>query len=157
MGNSMTDSATDKQIEKRQMFYPNDLRNIESFQDALRLLEGSGISVEDATEVIGDGFEMLDDKTKLVDQPFVILAWLFAPGDYKDEQTGETSEFCIMRLVTGEGKKYVVTDGSTGLSAQLRDYEQRTGKMGGLIVRRGLRRSDYENEHGPGTTFYLNV
>jgi hypothetical protein len=145
------------EIEKRQMFDPNDLRGIQSFEDALRVLEAAGVPLADAQEVIGDGFEMCEDKSVLVNQPMVILAWLFAPGDYVDDRTGEKSEFAIMRLVTGAGQKFVVTDGSTGLAAQLRDYESRTGRMGGLLVKRGFRKSEYDNEFGHGTTFYLNV
>lgn len=134
----------------RQSFNPNELREIQSFEDATRLLAAEGIGIYDAADEIGDGFSMLDDKNSLVDVPLILVSWLFAKGDYD-------ADYCIARCVTAEGKKFVITDGGTGFAAQIRDYEARTGRTAGLLVKRGLRRSDYVNEHGAGTTYYLNV
>ena len=149
----MSESTTEN-LPARQTFSPDELRAIDSWQDAQRLLLESGVELRDASTEIGDGFVMLDDKSELVNKPMLILAWIFAPGDF-----GEN--YCIMRVVTGDGSKYVVTDGSTGLAAQIREYEARTGATGGLLVQRGLRKSEYDTEiNGEmvhGTTFYLNV
>lgn len=146
----MSDTATNLPDVSRPSFDPNALREITSFADAEALLSGAGIGIYDAADEIGDGFAMLDDKNALVDIPMILVSWLFAEGDFGND-------YCIARVVTGEGKKFVITDGGTGFASQIRDYEKRTGRTAGLLVKRGLRRSDYVNEFGPGTTYYLNV
>lgn len=131
---------------------PSDLRAVTSFEDAARLLAEHGVAVADATTEIGDGFTLLDDKSALLNVPFLALQWTFAAGDF-----GPDSEFVVMRVLTSNGDKFIITDGGTGLYQQVRDYYDRTGSDGGLLVRRGLRKSEYDNEHGHGVTFYLNV
>ena len=145
-----------------QTFDPEDLRAISSFQDAQRLLEATGIGIADATTEIGDGFVLLDNKDELLNKPLIILAWLFADGDFGEK-------FSVMRIVTADGGKYVVTDGGTGIKAQLESYTQRTGRSAGHFVERGFRKSEYDTDSegkptqdkskakGRGTTHYLNV
>jgi hypothetical protein len=135
-------------------FDPNDLRAMSSFEDAQRILS-SYLGAEDAPLVdasyeIGDGFTMLDNKDALLDVPFIAVQWRFAPGDYGQE-------FVIMRVLTQSGDKFVVVDGGTGICDQMRQYTQRTKRTVGMLVPRGLRKSEYTNEFGPGTTHYLNV
>lgn len=131
-------------------FDPNDLRSLVSFEDAKRLLTEAFGEIADATTEIGDGFTMLDDKDALLNVPLILVHWTFAPGDYG-------KEFVVARAMTERGDKYIITDGGTGLAVQLSEYTKRTGKNGGLLVERGLRKSDYVNEFGAGTTHYLNV
>lgn len=132
-------------------FEPDDLRSIASFQDAMRLVEDTlGGTVVDASEEIGDGFTMLDDKDKLINVPFIALQWRFTPGDFG-------KQYVIMRVVTDTGDKYVITDGGTGIAQQMASFTERTKRTGGLLVKRGLRKSEYDNEFGHGTTHYLNV
>lgn len=132
-------------------FDPDDLRSIASFQDAVRLIETEmGGTLIDASQEIGDGFTMLDDKDKLINVPFVALQWRFTPGDFG-------KQYVIMRVVTESGDKYVITDGGTGLAQQMASFTERTKRTGGLLVKRGLRKSEYDNEFGHGVTHYLNV
>ena len=152
----MPESTTGKDVEKRLAFDPNDLRAIASFDDAQRLLADARIELRDASTEIGDGFTLLEDKDTLINVPFIALQWSFVQGDFVNDD-GEKTEFIVMRLVTGDGRKVVLTDGGTGIAEQIRSYEARTGNTGGLIVQRGLRKSEYENEHGAGVTHYLNV
>lgn len=134
------------------------LTGITSFEDALALLNetyGEG-GVVVASEVLGDGFALLDskDKHKLVGEMFVIVSWSF--------HIGENGEYVIARIVTATNKKLVLTDGSTGICRQLSTYSANTGKYAAMVVKNGLRRSDYtfENEQGEeksATTYYLDV
>lgn len=157
-------------VEKRQPFEIEDLRAITSFQDAQRLLEANQVELLDASTEIGDGFTLLDNKDVLVDIPFIALTWVFSDGDYPvidekgvpqvDPETGEPimGKFCTMRVVTGDGKKFIVNDGGTGIAKQLLGFEQRTGRSVGLLVQKGLRKSSYNHPiYGAGTTHYLNV
>lgn len=146
----------------RQMFAPEDLRAIASFEDAKRLLMEQGVEMRDASHEIGDGFVMLENKDDLVNKPLIILAWMFTDGDFGDK-------YSILRLVTADGRKLVVTDGGTGIKAQLQEYTERTGIQQGLFVERGLRKSEYDTDvngqptqdktlaTGRGCTYYLNV
>lgn len=134
------------------------LTGITSFEDALALLtETYGAeSVVLASEVLGDGFALLDskDKHKLVGEMFVIVNWSF--------HIGENGEYVIARIVTANNRKLVLTDGSTGICKQLSTYSANTGKYAAMVVKQGLRRSDYTftNEQGEeksATTYYLDV
>lgn len=150
MANASGNTAQDV-VAAKPMASPDDLRAISSIDDAIALVQAQlGATVYDATEAIGDGFTMLDDKDRLLSIPFFAVSWTFAPGDFG-------AEYLIMRVVTDRGEKYVVTDGGTGLCDQVRSFTERTGSTNGLLVRRGLRKSEYDNEFGHGVTYYLNV
>lgn len=137
--------------ENATRFDPADLRAISSFRDAQALIEAQmGTSLADATTEIGDGFTMLDDKDALLNVPFIAVHWTFAPGDYGQE-------FVIMRVLTERGDKYIIVDGGTGVCQQMREFTTEHRRNAGLLVPRGLRKSEYVNEFGPGTTHYLNV
>lgn len=128
-----------------------DLRSITSFEDAQRLLADRGLTLRDATHELGDGFKMLEDKNGLLGTPFILIGWGWAEGDYKNR-------YVIARVVTSAGDKYIITDGGTGICAQMKDYEESLkGGHDPLMVSRGLRKSEYVNEHGAGVTFYLSV
>lgn len=142
------------------VFSDTDLRGITSFEDALRLAAEKYGSVIDAADEIGSGFVMLDDKDKLVNEPFVIISYTFPEGDFRNDD-GELSHFAVMRVVTKHGDRFVVTDGSHGIYSQLDEFYVRSGRKGGLLVGGGLRKSTYETEINgvmqPATTYYLNV
>lgn len=133
------------------------LSGITSFDDALRLLQETygADSVAIASDVLGDGFALLDnnDKHKLVGEGFILVNWDFHMGDH--------GEFVAARLVTANNKKMVLIDGSTGICKQLSLYTANTGKSAGLYVAKGLRRSDYTyDDNGTekaATTYYLDV
>lgn len=141
---STEDTSTNTAIAVPAPNYSADtLREIDSFQSAIAAAGYMFGSIDDASDVLGDGFKLMstEDKAKLVGVPMVLLEWSFYPSQ---EHGGE---FCALRLVAqGEGNtvgKYVVNDGSTGLARTLKEYTARTGRQGGLVVRRGFRASEY--------------
>jgi hypothetical protein len=145
-----------QEIELNYTVSDDALGEITSFDDALALLTETygeaGIVV--ASDVLGDGFAMLTNKDLLIGVTFVAVKWTITMGDH--------GEFAVVKLVTIDGKKYVVTDGSTGLHQQLSDFSAKTGRYGGLVVKNGLRKSDYTytDENGketPATTYYLDL
>lgn len=123
------------------------LKDISNFEDALNALRANGITPRDGSQELGDGFVMTE-KDNLINKNFVIMGYVFTPGDYDDEYT-------ILRVVTGDGK-FIITDGGTGIRDQLRNYLNGGNNPLGLVIR-GLRKSEYDNEHGHGVTYYLNV
>lgn len=142
------------------IFTVDELQAIESFDDALRLATekyGAG-NIALASDVIGDGFKLLENKDQLIGIQMIVLSWTFNMGDF--------GEYASARIVThednGVSRKYVVNDGSTGIRDQLMSYEAKTGRTGGLLVSKGFRRSDYEFEDDKGkkqkgTTYYLDL
>jgi hypothetical protein len=142
------------------------LRQINSVQDAFDVLNRNGIDVVDISDELGTGFQLIEDdegKGTLVKTPFVIVYWGFSLGDY--------GEFVTAFIMTEDGRKLILTDGSTGIYSQLSEYTEKKGRQAGMNVRRGLRRSDYrisresrepvgrdfQGETDPATTFYLDT
>lgn len=128
------------------------LRDIHSFSDAMQVLSDAGIDIR-STEEFGDGFRVLEDKSRLVKTPFIVLGYKFAQGD--------NGEFVIIHAVTDRDEKLIITDGSTGIKEQMKKYQSH-GIHAGLLVRDGLVKSDYtfKDENGndrPATTYYLSA
>jgi hypothetical protein len=157
-------------------FSREDLAGIESFDDALRLASAEFGNVATADQEIGDGFRIAteDDKRKMVGVPLMLLDWSFREGDFADY----VSIHAIAAGPDNRAVKWILNDGSTGICRDLRDYTTKTGRTGGLMVRAGLRASDYviDPESGtpltkqqaaeytaqgkrtaPATTFYLDT
>lgn len=141
-------------------FSNDDLREIDSFESALNLLGATlgAESIDDASEELGNGFELIEDKKQLVGTTMVLLSWRFPESD-----KGAEGYFAAVQAVTKDGRKVIFNDGSsTGIYRQLRDYSARTGKYAGLVVRRGLRESTYPYTDSNGrtsqaTTYYLDT
>lgn len=163
---SANGNADSTEVAKRNVFDSESLRNIESFEDAFALMQEAGVEVEDAADAIGDGFTLVDDKSRLCGIPLAFLTWSFSKSD---EGMGE---YAVARVVAkmdnGTVGKFVVVDGGTGIYEQLRQYsEARGGKVGGLTTMGGLRRSDYEVElenpktgkveKSRATTYYIDT
>lgn len=153
----MSDTATGEIVNHTpRAFSTEELRSITSFEDALDLAQaklGKGNPIPQASEELGDGFTLLDkdEKDLLIRRDLIILDWSFSAGDFD-------KEFVTMRVVTRDGGRYIVNDGSTGIAAQLRDYSDRTGRYSMLRVERGLRKSEYSNEHSEhAVTYYLDT
>lgn len=123
---------------RSQQFDTQALREINSLDEALAAINAAGITVVDATEVMGDGFELLDEKEKsqLVGVHFVIMSAAEAPGDYG-------KSFVSLRVVTKDGRKLIINDGSTGIRDQIVDYTTHHGSPVGLHFPNGLRASTY--------------
>lgn len=112
-----------------------DLRNVQSYDDAMQLAEALNETVISISEELGSGFALLDDKDKLVKTPFVIIQWRFTAGDF--------GGFVSAAVVTRGGDKFIINDGSAGIMAQLMELSQRRKRFGGLSVAAGLRKSQY--------------
>ena len=132
------------------------LRGVSSFDDALALMRetygDSAIAL--ASEVLGDGFALTDNKDQLCGVGLAFISWLKSDGDFGD--------FLAARVVTEDGRKFVITDGSTGIYQQLMTFAQERGRMGGLVAKNGLRRSDYtytdsEGKERPAVTYYIDT
>jgi hypothetical protein len=133
-------------------------REIENFDEVRDLL-----SDPEADFLVLDDYQKLDDKSGLVNVPFFVNRWWFTDSD----QFGQDGQFAVMRVITsrpimtpaGETDKVVITDGSTGIYSQLRRITTKTGKTAALMVRHGLRVSEYtaDTDQGPkqAKTFYL--
>jgi len=148
------------------------LTQLDSFDAAIQALVDAGLSPTPVSEY-GDGFEVLDEKEKgqLVNQPFVILASSLNPD-------GEYGEYISLRIMTKDGRKLVLNDGSTGIKDQAKFIMNERPTLAGLVCAKGLRSSDFsfcENcktvgKRGaaqcsscghspmkPATTYYLDV
>ena len=147
----------------KSVFQDEDLKSITNLDDAFRVMQESGIVAESFADY-GTGFEILDkdEKGQLIKKPFMIVEWRFTKSEYKKD-----TEFVSALVVTKDGGKYILNDGSTGIAQQLRnvtDSRLRQGKPNpqtGLLVEKGLRVSEYPNpapdaaEGSMSRTYYL--
>lgn len=111
------------------------MRSVTSYEEAVALAEAVHGSVIDIAQELGTGFALLEDKGKLEDVEFVLLQWRFNAGDF--------GGFVSAGLVTINGDKYIINDGSTGIMSQLMELTQETKRFGGVKVPNGLRKSQY--------------
>lgn len=139
------------------VFTTDQLAEVKSFDDMMQLLSDTGIETTEITD-FGDGFAVAESKRSLVNVPFVIM-------DYKFSAKGDFGEFAILRLMTKDGRKLILTDGSTGICEQTRDLARR-GVIGGILCPKGLTVSEYDykgfDSKGnptvtPAETFYLGM
>ena len=115
------------------------LRNVTTYDEAMRLAAAAFGGVDTVTDHIGNGFALLSghaDKARLVDKGFLILHIGFSQGEY--------GEFCSVMAVTEKSERVIFNDGSTGVFAQLRDLVTETGRHGGFAVPHGLTESVYD-------------
>lgn len=135
-------------------FSVEELRSITSFEDAVDLAVAKiGAEAPIASEELGDGFALLESREKdlLIGRDMILLDWSFSAGDFD-------KEFVTVRLVTRDGGRYIINDGSTGICDQLREYSDRTGRYSVLRVEKGLRKSEYKNEFSEhAVTYYLDT
>src|SRR3954454_1722301 len=69
------------------VFSDDSLRDLATFDDAIRLAQEQFGEIVSVSEEIGDGFTVLstDAKGMLVGVPCLALEWEFYPGDYGDK------------------------------------------------------------------------
>jgi hypothetical protein len=158
--NKKRDKNSGAELEMRgnkRVFDDAALADITDLQSALDALANAGATVDNFNEY-GNGFSILRDKAQLSGKPFVVLEWRF--------NTGTFGEFASALIVTEDGTKCVLNDGSTGIFTQLRmvtDSRERNdvaNTQSGLLVKNGLRVSEYtySDEKGneiPARTWYL--
>lgn len=139
------------------------LKNVKTFADAIALLNKNGVP-SDTIANYGTGFNVVKENDQLIGKPLVILEWVFRKGTF--------GEYVSAIIVTEDGTKAILNDGSTGICKQLREVtdsrieEGRAFPQQGLACENGLRRSDYEyrsvdEKTGeetliPASTYYLS-
>jgi hypothetical protein len=127
-------------------------REIESWDQVQELLASGDAAVI-------DDYQKLDDKHQLVNKPFIINRFWFTEGDMGEFVVAR----CLLRdkvlTPAGETDKVILTDGSTGIFKQLREVAKKTQRTTNIVVRHGLRVSQYtaDTDSGPkmAETFYL--
>lgn len=136
----MTDTVSTRRTGEIVPLTDNDLRAIDNFDAAFRFIEDNYGDIQDISGVLGTGFTLLksDDKARLLGMPFIIIEYRFHDGDFGD------ADFVAVHLVTKDNGKYIITDGSTGIRAQLQQLAADTGRFGGIVVHGGLRVSEYD-------------
>lgn len=140
--------------------------SFESFEDALAYFNANE-GIVNIGDVAGDGYILTRDKEQLVNVPFVVIDW----RDVVDDATARM--YATIRLITSDGRKYRINDGSTGIYQQLTEIRDRHGLSRGIAVAKGLFKSeylvsndehnygqvvakDYSGKKGPAATYYLN-
>lgn len=131
-----------------------------SWDDILSTVAEKEGGIVDAAEELGDGFVVIE-KNKLVGKSFIILNVMFPESDRLDAD-GSPLRFAVVRIITEDKERYVFTDGGSGVYATLDEWCTTAGKTGGLLVRGGLRKSEYTYTDGngrkqPAVTYYLNT
>lgn len=138
-------------IAKR-LFSDDDLRALKSMSDLTDLLNSRELNVTTITDVLGDGFELVDENDILVKIPFVMLT--------ETESMGDFGPFVTIRVMTKDGRKLIVNDGSTGIRDQMRSLRAKGIELP-VWVPGGLRVSRYQfidpntGEEKSARTFYL--
>lgn len=141
-------------VEISQQFSREQYASIQSFNDAMALALDTYDTVVDASQDpnLGTGFKIAqeDDKDRLCGVPMLLLDWRFNVGDHGDK------DYVSIHAVDAENRKWVINDGGTGICRDLREYTGKTGRKGGLMVKRGLRFSEYPTNPEGGLQ-HLNV
>lgn len=127
-----------------------DWGKISSPQDARIALEAAGVPLFNSTNILGDGADFIKDKNLLVGVPFLILDWHFIV----DEKTQR--EYVNVLVMNGQGEKARFNDGSTGIYSQLKKVTEEYGKVA-ISCKFGLRKSEYDKDGQPATTYYLSA
>lgn len=140
----VSEALDNTELTTNRTFSDDTLREIKSFEDAMRVAAEhfGGVTTADELE-LGNGFKLLgDDKDRLIGMPFVLLTFAFNEGDW--------GEFASALLVTDRDDRIILNDGSSGIYEQLLDIMKNSNKTGGLFFSRGLRKSTYDTCKGCG-------
>lgn len=132
---------------------------MENWEDAIAAIQQTFGGIGEASNELGDGFAVVQNKATLIGVPLLLAEWTIRKGD--------TGDYVVVRALAraqdGRMSKLVITDGGSGILKQLREFTERTGKRGGLMVRNGLRESTYEYDQTDdgkpkmATTYYLDT
>jgi len=152
-------ATTSAEIDKTPLFSDDQLAAIQSWADAEKLVAAAGVPVENFDDY-GTGFKVLEDKGKLIKEPFVILEHRFSQGD-----KGLFASLVI--VVKSTNQKLIINDGSTGIRDQLLKVDEKRTEKGidvriPIVVPNGLRVSEYDyaddktGEVSRAKTYYLS-
>ena len=89
--------------------------------------------------------KIIDPRATLIGIPFIIAEW-----EFMDSQTGP---YVRVLCVTEADRKVSFVDGSTGIYTQA--VQVRTRMDTPILVKRGLRVSEYEFNGTPTSTYYF--
>lgn len=133
-----------------------DWARVTTFDDAIATLRASGIDVTPISD-FGEGFILLPtkDKATLKGVDFLIIDG----GIRIDAKTGR--EYLSFRLITRDGRKFVVNDGSVGLCAQGRRILAARHSLTNVSVMGGFTGGEYDTVDANGnptvaSTFYFS-
>lgn len=146
----------------------SELHEISSMDDAIRLLQTINPDTEivEAREVIGDGFDYLDNKDPLIGRPVLFLQWQCSRSPSFTDKEGnplKTVQAWVVFERGGEIRKVRISDFSTGICEQLWDYTTRTGRSTGLAAPKGLRKSEFPytdpstGQKSVAATYYIDL
>lgn len=129
--------------------------DIKSFDDAMALFAQQGMPVTSITEY-GDGFQAGADKSDFVNVKFVIVDLKIVPGEKSDYG----SDFAVVWIVTVDGRKAILSDGGTGICAQVKTLIERKAELP-IMCEKGLTVSEYDyvddkGKKTPAKTFYFD-
>ena len=139
--------STSAELEAPSLYSEDEIKGLTSFGDAVALANEKG-GITDGKD-LGIGLEVVE-KEQLVGVEMILLEWRFNSGDF--------GPFVSVTAMTKDNRKLVFNDGSTGIFSQLEEIAD-TGKTGNIYLRKGLRKSTYDNPQGEGksTTYYLAI
>lgn len=132
----MAKNQTTSEIVPTNILTDDDLRNVTSFSDALETFKERDVSPVRSTDELGNGFIRTDKKSQFVGVPLMFVQWEFRAGD-------QSVEYVEANIITRDNGRYTITDGGTGIYAQLRAYSDRTGIHNGMLAEEGLTSSEY--------------
>jgi hypothetical protein len=142
------------------------INRVASFQEALQTAaQVTGFSQDDLIYQ-ASGYPLLEDKDHLLAVPFIIMEAKFSESKKYKNADGVGNRFVILYVVTEADEKWTVTDGSTGIAAQVEALIAEREEKGimpsnqAILVKNGLTRSDYEYTDEKGnvsnaSTYYL--
>lgn len=136
---------------------------VETWEDAIQLAQETFGHLVSAEE-LGDGTELVNKDT-LVDIPLLVMECSFHLST--KGRIGEDKFYTTVRGITKDNRKFVFSDGSTGVCQQLAFLADKHNRKGGFYVAGGLVRSDYtvkltdpktgEEYDSEATTYYLST
>lgn len=141
------------------------INRIATFADAFAAAQGTNISQSDMLYE-ASSYPLLEDKMKLIGVPFIITQAKFSESKKFKGSDGIGNSFVILYIVTDADEKFTITDGSTGIAAQVSAEILRRNTEGivpanqMIFVKNGLTVSEYEYTDDKGNvsdarTFYL--
>jgi hypothetical protein len=120
-----------------------DLARVTTFDDAAAAVAETYGDMAVASEELGSGFHVLDNKDVLIGVPLILMRWVFNEGDYG------VVGFVSIATITAHHERFILNDGGTGIRDQLLAYSTQSRRFGGLRVDRGLSKSEYSTCPGP--------
>ena len=133
----------------------------DSYQSALDALKAIGGDIELAAVALADEWPLVE-KESLVNVPFLAMQWAIS-----NPEGAENGQYIVVRGMTKEGSRFRISDGGTGIMAQLvtlthkRIADGHAAPNTGLLCAKGLRVSKYDTKDAAGKpikaeTFYIN-